>query len=336
MVKIGLLGCGRIGRMHADILARHPQVTLTSVYDVNAEAAREVAQACDTQVAANAEDIFADGSVDGVLVATATPTHVGFIEQAVAAGKPVLCEKPIDLDLDRVQACAQIIRGSTVPIMLGFNRRFDPGHRAVHKAAHGGDIGEIHQVIITSRDPEMPSHAYMRESGGLFRDMTIHDFDLARYMLGEEPVSVFAVGTALIDPGFGAETGEIDTAMILMQTASSRQCCINNSRRAVYGYDQRVEIHGSKGMLLSDNRRNHEARHHTATATGISEPYEFFFIERYAQAYRAEIDAFIQIIKDKTPSPVGFEDGHRALVLAEAAYKSMKDRSLVMVSEIEK
>src|SRR5690606_36114646 len=230
MLGIAVLGCGRIGRVHAANIAAHPRARLTAVYDVSGDAAAEVAAIEGVPVAASAEEIFASPETQAVLVATATETHADYIEAAVAAGKPILCEKPIDLSLERVERCAAAIAGTTVPVQLGFNRRFDPGHRAARDAVARGDIGELHQVIITSRDPGMPPRAYYEMAGGLLRDMTIHDFDLARYMLGEEPVEVFAVAGRLIDPALMDELDDHDTAMVVMRTASGRQCHINNSR----------------------------------------------------------------------------------------------------------
>ncbi|MGY9032527.1 MAG: Gfo/Idh/MocA family oxidoreductase, partial [Rhodobacterales bacterium] len=200
MLRVAVLGCGRIGQMHAGNIARHARTELAMIYDVHVPAAQSVADALGAYIAADPQEVFASDEVDAVLIATATPTHADYIEMAVASGKAVLCEKPIDLDLGRVDACAAKIAGTTVPIQLGFNRRFDPGHRAARQAMLDGEIGDLHQVIITSRDPAIPPRAYLEAAGGLFRDMTIHDFDLARFMLDEEPTEVFAVGGALIDP----------------------------------------------------------------------------------------------------------------------------------------
>ena len=334
MLRIAVLGCGRIGQMHAANIGRHPRTSLPMVYDIDAAAAAAVAEREGARAAASAEEILASPEVDAVLIATATPTHAGYIEMAVEAGKAVLCEKPIDLDLARVEACKAQIAGSSVPVQIGFNRRFDPGHRAARNAVLAGDIGDLHQVIITSRDPELPPRAYLEAAGGLFRDMTIHDFDLARYMLGEEPVEVFAVAGALIDPALGAELNEIDTAMIVMRTASGRQCHINNSRTAVYGYDQRIEMMGSAGMVQSGNRKPHEMRRYSAKSAEGAEPYLFFFIERYTEAFMAEIDAFVDAVEAGEQPEVSFEDGRRALILAEAAYASLRQRRLVQVSEV--
>ncbi len=334
MLRIAVLGCGRIGKMHALNIVRHPLAQLAAVFDVHEPSATAVASEHGVTKAASADEIFASDDVDAVLVSTVTNTHADYIEQAVAAGKPVLCEKPIDLSLERVNQCAKNIAGSKVPIQLGFNRRFDPGHRAARDAMLAGQIGDLHQVVITSRDPGMPPRSYLEGAGGLLRDMTIHDFDLARYMLNEEPIEVFAIAQAMIDPALGAELDDVDTAMIIMRTASGKQCHINNSRCAVYGYDQRIELLGTNGMLPSDNRKPHEMRSYSAETTEVSAPYEFFFIERYEQAFNLEIDAFVKCIEQGSEPESSFEDGRRALILAEAAYKSVAEKRLVRVDEI--
>ena len=334
MLRIAVLGCGRIGRMHAANIAGHARAELASVYDIHRPSAEEVAAQHGVAAAETAEAVFVDTAVDAVLVATATETHADYIQKAVAAGKPVLCEKPIDLSLARVDACAKAIAGSSVPIQLGFNRRFDPGHRAAREAVRAGEIGELHQVVITSRDPGMPPRAYYEAAGGLFRDMTIHDFDLARFMLGEEPEEVFAIGGRLIDPELMTELADFDTGMIVLRTAGGKQCHINNSRTAVYGYDQRVELLGTQGMLISGNRKPHELARYSATRTEAAKPYLNFFIERYQEAFNAEIDAFVDAIETGRAPEVGFEDGRRALVLAEAAMKSAAEGRTVRVSEI--
>src|SRR3954463_12637329 len=334
MLRIAVLGCGRIGRMHAANVAAHPRAKLASVYDTHRPFAEEVAARSGITAADSADAIFASGDIDAVLVATATDTHADYIERAVAAGKPVLCEKPIDLSLARVNACAEKIKGANVVVQLGFNRRFDPGHRAAHDAVRAGEIGDLHQVVITSRDPGMPSRAYYEAAGGLFRDMTIHDFDLARFMLGEEPEEVFAIGGRMIDPGMMHELDDFDTAMVILRTASGKQCHINNSRTSVYGYDQRVELLGTAGMLISDNRKPHEMRRFTSKTVEASEPYQFFFLERYLEAFMAEIDGFVDCVEKGAVPLASFEDGRRALILAEAAYISMRERRLVQVSQV--
>jgi myo-inositol 2-dehydrogenase/D-chiro-inositol 1-dehydrogenase len=334
MIGIAVLGCGRIGRMHAANIAAHPRARLATVFDVVAEAAAEVAQTHGVPVAGSVAAALADPAVDAVLIATATDTHADLIEQAVEAGKAILCEKPIDLSLDRVNRCAERIRGTSVPIQLGFNRRFDPGHRAARDALRAGEIGALKQVVIPSRDPAMPPRAYYEAAGGLLRDMTIHDFDLARFMLEDEPVEVFATAGRLIDPALMDELGDHDSAMILMRTEDGKHCCINNFRNAVYGYDQRVELVGERGMLLSDNRKPHELRRYGEQRVEAAEPYQFFFIERYREAFDAEITAFVEAVESGTPPEVGFEDGRRALALAEASYLSIKEGRMVRISEV--
>lgn len=334
MIRIAVLGCGRIGAMHAANIAAHPRARLAAVYDINRAASDAVSAATGAPVMDSAASIFASHDVDAVLIATATDTHADLLEQAVAAGKPVLCEKPIDLSLARVNRCATTIAGTTLPIQLGFVRRFDPGHRAVFDAVRDGTIGELHQVIVTSRDPGLAPEAYLRVSGGILRDMTIHDFDMARYILGEEPVEVFATGSRLVAPALMQSLGDHDTLTVVMTTASGKQAMISNSREASYGYDQRVEAFGSKGMAVSENRRPHHMVLSGKTLSDQRAPLLNFFIERYREAFDAEIGAFVDAVENKQAVPVGFEDGRLALVLAEAALKSLSERRAANVQEI--
>jgi myo-inositol 2-dehydrogenase / D-chiro-inositol 1-dehydrogenase len=334
MLRIAVLGCGRIGAMHAANIAAHPRASLVAVFDINAAASNAAAAATGARVLGSVADVLADPDVDAVLIATATDTHADILEACVAAGKPVLCEKPIDLSLARVNACAAKIAGSSVPIQLGFVRRFDPGHAAVRRAILAGDIGELHQVTITSRDPGLAPEAYLKVSGGIFRDMTIHDFDMARFILGEEVTEVHAAASRLVDPALMARLGDYDTVVVTMKTATGRQAVITNSRQSVYGYDQRVEALGTKGMAISENRRAHEMSLHKADFTGRAEPLLNFFIERYREAFDAEIDAFVEAVTNGTSPVVGFEDGRQALVLAEAALKSVELGRVVHTSEV--
>jgi myo-inositol 2-dehydrogenase / D-chiro-inositol 1-dehydrogenase len=334
MIRIAVLGCGRIGVMHAANIAAHPRATLAGVYDIHAPAADAVAKKTGAEVFSSVEAVLASDKVDAVLIATATDTHADLLEMAVAAGKPVLCEKPIDLSLARVNACAATIAGSDVPIQLGFVRRFDPGHAAVRKAIAQGDIGELHQVVITSRDPGLAPEAYLKVSGGILRDMTIHDLDMARFILGEEVTEVFATGSRLVDPALMAKLGDHDTVTVVLTTATGKQAIITNSRRATYGYDQRVEALGTKGMAISENRRPHEMTLHTADFTDRAEPLLNFFIERYREAFDAEISEFVDAVESGRVPSVGFEDGRLALVLAEAALKSIAEARVVAVKEI--
>ncbi len=257
-----------------------------------------------------------------MIIASSTDTHADLAIAAAKAGKAIFCEKPIDLSLKRVDQCLAAVKKAGVPMFVGFNRRFDPSFAALHARIARGDIGKVEQVIVTSRDPGLPPLSYIKVSGGQFRDMTIHDFDMARWLLGEEPVEVFAYGSCLVDPAVG-KAGDTDTVMVLMKTASGRQAHINNSRRAAYGYDQRLEVHGAKGRLLAGNRTPTTVELADGTSVSADKPM-YFFLERYAEAYRAELATFVDAVINKKPMPVGAADGRMAIVLAEAAVKSLK------------
>jgi myo-inositol 2-dehydrogenase / D-chiro-inositol 1-dehydrogenase len=335
MIRIAVLGCGRIGAMHAANIAAHPRARLAAVQDINRVAAETAAASTGARVFETAVEVFASPDVDAILIATATDTHADLLEQAVAVGKPVLCEKPIDLSLARVNRCAAAIRGVATPIQIGFVRRFDPGHKAVHDAVRAGDIGDLHQVVITSRDPGLAPEAYLKVSGGILRDMTIHDLDMARFILGEEPAVVTATGSRLVAPAQMEKLGDYDTVTVLMTTASGKQAIVTNSREAAYGYDQRVEAFGSKGMAVSENRRPHQMLLSGKGYSNHAAPLLHFFIERYREAFDAEIDAFVEAVETHRPPMVGFDDGRRALVLAEAALKSIAEGRAVKVSEVD-
>ncbi len=330
MVRFALFGAGRIGAMHAANVAANGRAALHCVYDVHAPAAQKVAALHGAKVAPSVAAALADKEVDAVLIASSTDTHVDLITAAAKAGKAILCEKPIDLDIRRVEQCRRDIAGSGVPVQLGFNRRYDASHRAVREAVARGEIGTLQQLIITSRDPGIAPMEYMKVSGGIFRDMMIHDFDLARFILGEDPVEVFATGSVMIEPAL-AGIGDVDTAMVVMKAPSGALVHINNSRLAVYGYDQRVEAFGSKGMVQSENWRGSSLRRWTAQATDAQEPLLHFFIQRYAQAYLDELNEFIDAVANKTEPGVGFEDGRKALILADAAWESLRGGRAVAV-----
>lgn len=321
MLSFCVFGAGRIGTLHAGNIAGHPRARLAAVVDPVPEAAARVAAAHGARAMTEASTALEDPSIDAVLIASATNTHIDLITAAARAGKAILCEKPIDIDIHRVEGCLAELARHPVPLQLGFNRRFDPGNHAVWQAVRDGEIGDVHLVVITSRDPEPPPLDYMKVSGGLFRDMAIHDLDLARWLMGEEPVEVVARASCRIDPAIGA-IGDIDTAMAILKTARGTLCHINNSRRAVYGYDQRVELFGSKGMLRTENHRESSIRRSTAAATDCRQPLLHFFIERYAASYARELDAFITAVETGRTPPVTAEDGRRALVLADAALES--------------
>lgn len=321
MIEICQFGAGRIGRMHAENLARHPAYRLRYVVDVHEPSARAVAEATGATVA-RTEQALADPAIAAVLIASSTDTHADLIEAAARAGKAILCEKPIDLSRARVDACLEVADRAGVPLMVGFNRRFDGNFGALKRTVEEGRIGELELVSITSRDPGPPPAAYIEVSGGLYRDMMIHDFDLARWLLGEEPTEVFAAGSCLVDPEIG-RLGDVDTALVVLKTGSGKLAQISCSRRASYGYDQRLEVHGSKGMARAENVRLSSVE--VADDAGWhGEKPPHFFIERYAQAYRSELDHFAACVQERRmPSPSG-EDGRRALALADAAVESLR------------
>lgn len=322
MPRIAVFGCGRIGRMHAANLARHPRTELVYVFDVAADAAKTTAEATGAKVADTIDDILDDTAIDAVLIASSTDTHVDLLTRSAKAGKAILCEKPIDLDMARVKACWAEIGGLDPLIMLGFNRRFDPSFMELRKRLRDGAVGKLEQLTITSRDPGPPPAAYIKVSGGLFRDMTIHDFDLARYFAGDI-VSIHAEGANLVDPEIG-KLGDIDSAMITMRSADGALIHISNSRRANYGYDQRIEAFGEQGMLQAGNQRATSLSFWGKDGTDSKDPVLDFFIERYTPAYLAEIDHFVDCLEGGGPPLAGFKEGLEALRLADAAYESMR------------
>ncbi|MEM1351627.1 MAG: inositol 2-dehydrogenase [Pseudomonadota bacterium] len=321
MISFGILGCGRIGQVHAKSLARMANARLVAVADAMPKAAQALADA--TGAAARAADkVIEAQDVDAVIIATPTTFHFDQIHVLASAGKAIFCEKPIDLSSDRAAACQAKVDESGVPFMTGFNRRFDPHFAHVQRQLAEGVIGDAEMVIITSRDPAPPPLSYVKQSGGLFRDMTIHDFDMARFLLAEEPVEVFATGASLVDPEIGA-AGDVDTAMVILRTGTGKLCQINNSRRATYGYDQRVEVHGAKGMLQAANQLEHHVT--VAGSTGFSTaPNKHFFLERYEAAYLAELQTFVSALEAGTPPNPGIADGVAAQRLADAATRSFE------------
>ena len=320
-MRFGVIGAGRIGKIHAGNIAKRSDASVALVADADAGAAQALAAATGAKVG-TVEEILAARDIDAVAICSPTDTHADLIERAAKAGKAIFCEKPVDLSAERVRACLEVVRAHKAKLMIGFNRRFDPNFASLQKRIGEGAIGAVELVQITSRDPSPPPVSDIERSGGLFRDMMIHDFDMARFVLGEEPVSVSAFGSALVDPAIGA-AGDVDTAVVILQTKSGKVAEISNSRRATYGYDQRVEAHGALGMVAAGNVRETTVEH--AGAHGVtSDKVLNFFLERYDAAYRSELDAFIGAVKAGTePKPSG-EDGLQALLLADAAYQSWK------------
>ncbi len=328
MLKVGLLGAGRIGQVHAVNITGHHESTLVAVADVHGPAADRLARQYGADVRST-EEIIADPDIDAVLIATSTDTHSDLIEAAAAAGKAILCEKPVDLSLERARLCLARTKGATAPIMVAFNRRFDPNFAKVQQAAAAGEIGKTELLSITSYDPAPPPIEYVKVSGGLFRDMMIHDLDMATFLMGDAPVQISAVGRALVDPAIGA-AGDVDTAVATLMYADGRLAVIKNSRRAAYGYDQRVELLGSEGLLALENMR--ESTVSKATRDGIiSAKPEHFFLERYARAYVIEWQAFVDSALHGAPVPATLQDGITALALADAAHRSSETGQPVAV-----
>jgi myo-inositol 2-dehydrogenase/D-chiro-inositol 1-dehydrogenase len=320
MINLAQFGAGRIGGVHATNVAANDATSLKWVVDVFEESAKKLADEHGAKASTDPASALSDPEVQGIIIASSTDTHLDLILEGVKAGKAVFCEKPIDLDLGRVDEKLKEIEAQDVPVLIGFNRRYDPNFKAVHDAIQNGSIGDLEMVKITSRDPSPPPIEYINVSGGLFRDMMIHDLDLARWLLGEEPVEVYASASCLVDPAIG-EAGDIDTALVTMKTGSGKLCQIDNSRRAVYGYDQRMEVFGSKGMAKADNVQTNTVEIWNADHVQREKP-PFFFLERYADAYQVELAHFVDVINGTCAPAVTTHDGRQALALADAALAS--------------
>ena len=330
-VRFGLLGAGRIGKVHAKAISADAGAALVAVADAMAPAAKAISDQYGCEVRTIAA-ILAAKDIDAVVICTPTDTHADLIEQFTNAGKAVFCEKPIDLSLARVRACLAVVRANKGTLMVGFNRRFDPHFKAVRAEIDKGTIGEVEMVTITSRDPGAPPLDYITRSGGIFRDMTIHDFDMARFLLGEEISEVSAMAAVLVDPAIG-KAGDSDSVQVMLKTASGKMALISNSRRATYGYDQRIEVHGSKGVVSAENQRPVSIE--VANGAGYTRPpLHDFFMTRYTEAYAAEIAAFIAAVAGKGKAAPTGEDGLTALSLAEAALKSVAEGRTVKMSEV--
>jgi myo-inositol 2-dehydrogenase / D-chiro-inositol 1-dehydrogenase len=328
-IRFGLIGTGRIGQVHAANIAANPDTELAWICDPFVDGAHAIAARFGGQVTTDAADVFAPGAVDAVLVASPTPTHVDLIARAVDAGIPVFCEKPIDLDVTRVDALAPKIAAAGVPVALGFNRRFDPAFAEVRARVASGEIGELEQLTIISRDPSAPPADYVGISGGIFRDMTIHDFDMARFF-APDIVEVTATGTTTFDAG-AREHGDFDTAVTVLKAASGAIITIINSRHSAVGYDQRLEAFGSRGSLQVANAGTSLVSLSTASAVEARPPYQAFFLERYAAAYAKELSEFVRLLRGEPSASPTFADGRAALVLANAAQRSAEDGVTVLL-----
>jgi len=320
-MRFAIIGAGRIGKIHGANIAARKDCELRLVADADEAAAKSLAEATGARVA-EIDAIMAASDIDAVAICAPTDMHADLIERAARAKKAAFCEKPVDLNAERIRQCLKVVNETGAPLMIGFNRRFDPNFAALQARIVHGAVGAVEIVSITSRDPAPPPISYIARSGGLYRDMMIHDFDMARFLLGEEPVALSAMGAALVDKAIG-DAGDIDTAVVIMQTKSGKIAQISNSRRATYGYDQRIEVHGAKGMVRAENV--HETTVQFAGAQGFSgDKVLNFFLERYASAYRDELGAFVKAVSSGVPPSPSGEDGLRAQLLADAADKSRR------------
>ncbi|KQP95949.1 MULTISPECIES: inositol 2-dehydrogenase [unclassified Rathayibacter] len=329
-LRFGLIGTGRIGQVHAANIAADPEAVLAWVCDPFIDGANAVAARYGGTVTTDAAAMFASGEIDAVLIASPTATHVDLLEAAIDAGVPALCEKPIDLDIARVDALLPRVQSSGVPIALGFNRRFDPAFAEARARVAAGEIGALEQLSIISRDPAAPPAAYVAVSGGIFRDMTIHDFDMARFFL-PDIVEVTATGTTTFDPG-AREHGDFDTAVVTLRASSGALVSITNSRHSSVGYDQRIEAFGADGSIEVANALTSLVSVSSASSVQAKPPYQDFFLERYAVAYRAELGEFIRLARGEESTSPTFADGRAALILADAAARSAVERVSVSVA----
>lgn len=329
MIKFGQFGAGFIGKIHAANIAKHPQAELGYIYDVNTEAAEQLATQLGAKVAASPEEIFCS-DIDAVLIASSTNTHADLLSAAIQAGKPIYCEKPIDLDIDRVKDVVQQASRTDLPILIGFSRRYDANHLGVRQALQNGEIGKLEMMHLTSRGPQPPPISYVKVSGGQLRDQTIHFFDMLRWLAGEDPVEVYATGTALIDPAIG-EAGDVDTSMVILKFPSGALCHIDCSRRADYGYDERVEVFGSKGMAISERKPRREV---TLVQAGkvISDGLHSGWFERMEPTFYQALDAFVKAVQGEKPEYPTLWDGLMAQVIAEAAAESMQSNQPVKIA----
>ncbi len=331
-LRIGVIGTGRIGRLHAELVAhRLPGAELGLVYDVDQRSALETADALGVPAATSVTEIL-DGDIDAVAICSSADSHAELIVAAAQAGKAIFCEKPVSLDLGELDLALATVEARGVPFQIGFNRRFDPAHASVRDAVAAGTIGDPHLVRISSRDPGPPPLEYVKSSGGLFLDMTIHDFDMARFVTGREVVEVFARGAVRVQQSLG-QVGDVDTAVVTLVHEDGCLTVIDNSRRAAYGFDQRVEVFGSEGMAASENPASHTGVVTTARGA-LRPPLPHFFLERYALSFVDEWRAFVGAVRDATPPPVSVRDARAPLLIGLAAWRSLREQRPVGIEEV--
>ena len=325
-INIALFGLGRIGQMHAENLINHPQFYLKYIFDIDKNLTEKLSKKYNCIGIKNPNIAFRDKNIKSIFIATSTKTHLRFIEEGVKNKKVIFCEKPLDLDLKKINQSKKKLSKLNPKIQMGFNRRYDPAHNSLKEKLIKNKIGKLEKIIITSRDPAPPPLSYLKVSGGIFKDMMIHDFDLARYYAGsDEFESIFATGKYFSDKKY-KKVKDLELATVVMKTKKGVQCIITNSRHCSFGYDQRIELFGSKGMMISDNQRDLETSIYTKNSTNNKSLFKTFFIERYSEAYRIQLDDLVKLCKKNVKPIATFEDGRKSLILAETAKKSLKTK----------
>jgi len=335
MLNVGIIGAGRIGKVHAESITYHVKgAAVAAIADpyMNDETKKWAEGIGISKISTNYKDILEDKAIDAVLICSSTDTHADISIEAIKAGKHVFCEKPISQDLGKIKEVMETLKTSNVKFQVGFNRRFDHNFEAVRKAVADGKVGDVHLVKVTSRDPEAPPIEYVKVSGGMFLDMTIHDFDMVRYLTASDAVEIYANGTALVNPAI-SEVGDIDTAIITIKLANGSLAVIDNSRQAAYGYDQRAEVFGSKGQVAVTNDTASTAVISTADGINGEKPL-YFFLERYMASFSKEVSLFVDAIANDTEVPVNINDGLQPVLMAKAAKKSLDENRPVALSEI--
>ena len=329
MIKFAQFGAGFIGKVHGANIAKHPGAELTYIYDTYPAAAEELAAKLGAKVASSPEEIWAS-NVDSILIASSTNTHADLLSGAMQAGKPIYCEKPIDLDINRVKAVVQQAQQTNLPILVGFSRRFDPNHLGIRSVLQNGEIGKLEMMHITARDPKPPALSYVKVSGGQYRDQTIHFFDMLRWLASEDPVEVFAAGAALVDPAIG-EAGDVDTSMLILRFPGGALCHINCSRRTSYGYDERVELFGSQGMVVSRRKPRRDVSFYKGESVISDGMYPGWF-ERMEPTFYQALDAFIKALEGEETEYPNLMDGLKAQMIAEAAIESLQTNVPVKIN----
>ena len=330
-INVALFGLGRIGIMHAADISSHPKFNLKYVYDINKKISLKASKRFKCQNLVNPTNAFTDKDINLIFIASSTPTHIPLILKAARFKKTIFCEKPIDLNIKKVINCRKKIKKYKPRILIGFNRRYDPGHYSLKKSLLKGKIGKLEKIIITSRDPAPPSFKYLKASGGIYRDMTIHDFDLVRFYLGKDKIKeVFATASNFVNKKLH-KIKEYEISTCVLKSNSGVIAVINNSRHCSFGMDQRVEIFGTRGMLISGNKRIDETESYLKSFTGLKKPFLNFFIERYGPSYKFQLNNLASFCIKKSKPRANFSDGEKSLIIANAAYKSLYNKKVIKI-----